>query len=189
MGKFLLSLGLLFAFAACSAAAPINYAFDYSDSDVGFIYEFDGQQFRGKFPDFSGELVIDFQKVANSKVSVTIDTTTAQGGFIFATGALRGPRVLAVDRYPEMRFVSRSAQLEGNGAIVTGDLTVRGVTRPVQLQVTVLRDAGTEPSERDNLILRAQTSLRRSEFHADGYNDLVSDTLNIDIRARIRRIK
>lgn len=189
MGKFLLSVSLLFAFAASLAAAPINYAFNYSDSDVSFTYEFDGQQFRGRFPNFSGELVIDFQKVANSKVRVTIDTTTAEGGFIFATGALKGPKVLAVDRYPEMRFVSRSARPQGNGAIVSGDLTVRDVTRPVDLEVTVLRDAGTEASERDNLILRARTRLRRSEFHADGYSDLVSDTLDVDIRARIRRVK
>ncbi len=189
MGKFLLSLSLLFAFAASAAAVPMNYAFDHSDSDVGFTYEFDGQEIRGKFPDFSGELVIDFQKVLNSTVKVTINTTTAQGGFVFATGALRGPKVLAVDQYPEMHFVSRSARPEGNGAIVSGELTVRGVTRPVELAVTVLRDEGTDPSERDNLILRATTSLKRSDFNADGYSDLVSDTLNIDIRARIRRVK
>lgn len=189
MRNFWTSLAFLFACATSAAAFPIYYAFDHSDSNIGFTYEFDGQKIRGQFPDFSGELVIDFQKVSNSIVNVTIDTTTAQGGFIFATGALRGPKVLAADRYPQMRFVSRSARPEGGGAIVTGDLTVRDVTRPVELVVSVLRDAGTEPTERGNLILRVTTSLRRSDFQADGYSDLVSDMLDIDIRARIRRIK
>lgn len=189
MRKIFLSLGFLFAIAAPLAAAPIRYAFDYSDSDVGFTYAFDGHEFRGGFPEFSGELVIDFQKVANSSVDVKIDTTGAQAGFIFATGALRGPKVLAVNRYPEIRFTSNSAQPEGNGAIVTGDLTIRDVTRPVQLVVTVFRDPGTDPGERDNLILRVSTTIRRSDFNAGGYSDFVSDLLDIDIRARINRIK
>lgn len=189
MRRFWLSLACLFVCAASASAFPIHYAFDHSDSNIGFIYEFDGQEFHGSFPDFTGDLVIDFHKVANSSVSVTIDTASARGGFVFATGALKGPKVLAVDRYPQMRFVSRSARAQDNGAIVTGDLTVRNVTRSVELLVRVLRDAGTEPTERDNLILRATTRLRRSDFDADGYSDLVSDTLDIDIRARIKRIK
>lgn len=189
MRNFWASLAFLFAFATAAAAFPIHYAFDHSDSDIGFTYEFDGQQIRGSFPDFSGDLIIDFHKVMNSLVEVTIDTTTAQGGFIFATGALTGPKVLDVDNFPHMRFISRSTRPEGNGAIVTGDLTVRDVTRTVELTVKVLRDAGTEPTERDNLILRATTRLRRSDFDADGYDEFVSDTLDIDIRARIRRIE
>lgn len=170
-------------------AKPLTYAFDYADSDIGFLYEFDGQEIRGRFPDFTGKLTLDFQKVANSKVDVVIDTTTAQGGFIFATQTLKGPKVLHSTKFPQMRFESTSARTTGNGAIVTGDLTIRDVTRAVDLIVTVLRDAGTQPSERDNLILRIKTSINRSEFNAGGYPDYVSDILDIDIRARIKRVK
>ncbi len=175
--------------AGLGQAAPLTYEFDYSDSEVGFLYEFDGQEIRGKFPDFTGQLTLDFQQVANSKVDVLIDTTTVQGGFIFATQSLKGPKVLHSRKYPQIRFVSRSARAQGNGAIVSGNLTIRDVTRPVDLFVTVLRDAGTDPSERDNLILRVETSIKRSDFNAGGYQEFVSDTLIIVIRARIKRVK
>jgi polyisoprenoid-binding protein YceI len=175
--------------ASLGWAAPLTYAFDYSDSDIGFLYEFDGQEIRGRFPDFTGQLTLDFQKAANSKVDVIIDTTTARGGFIFATQALNGPKVLHSRKYPQMRFVSKSARSSDNGAVVTGDLTIRDVTRPVDLKVTVLRDAGTEASERDNLILWIETRIKRSDFNAGGYQELVSDILGIDIRARIKQVK
>jgi polyisoprenoid-binding protein YceI len=192
MKHFFQSLCTLFCVTLMTGlahAAPITYAFDYSDSDIGFLYEFDGQEIRGRFPDFTGELTLDFQRVANSRVNVIIDTTTALGGFVFATQSLKSPSVLHTTKYPQMIFVSRQARAEGNGAIVSGDLTIRDVTRPVELTVTVLRDAGTEPSERDNLILRVKTSISRSDFDAGGYQEYVSDTLDIDIRARIKRVE
>lgn len=192
MKRYFLGLSTLI-FAAFAAgllqAAPISYAFDYSDSDIGFLYEFDGQEIRGRFPDFTGELKLDFQRVANSQVNVVIDTTTAMGGFVFATQSIKGPKVLHATKFPQMSFVSRKARVDGNGAIVSGDLTIRDVTRPVDLKVTVLRDEGTEPSERDNLILRVKTSIKRSDFNAGGYQEFVSDTLDIDIRARITRVE
>jgi polyisoprenoid-binding protein YceI len=185
----LLAIVWLSLISGAAQSAPFTYAFDHTDSDIGFVYEFDGQDIRGSFPDFTGELVLDFQRVANSKVDVTIDTTTALGGFVFATQSLKGPKVLHSQKFPQMRFVSQSARAEGNGAIVSGDLTIRDVTRPVDLIVTVLRDEGTLASERDNLILRVKTRINRSDFNAGGYQEYVSDILDIDIRARIKRVK
>ena len=189
MRKFLLAVSLLLAVAVPATAEPIKYAFDYDDSNIGFFYVFDGQEFEGSFKKFTGDVVLDFQKPSNSSVNVTIDARSAQTSVFLATDALKSPKVLAVRKYPEMRFVSRSARREGNGAIVTGDLTVRDVTRPVQLDVTVFRDQGTEPTERDTLILRVKTSINRSDYNAGGYPDMVEDEIKIDIRARINRIK
>ena len=189
MRRFFLPVLVLLMTATVSAAAPVRYAFDYNDSNVGFTFVFDGQEFEGNFRDFTGDAVLDFEKAANSSVDVTIDTTSAETGIFLATDALKSPRVLAVRKYPEMRFVSRTARREGNGAIVTGDLTIRDVTRPVELNVTLFRDPGTEPTERDNLILRVTTSINRSDFNAGGYPELVDDEIKIDIRARIYKVK
>lgn len=189
MRGIFLFVSLLLAIAAPLAAKPIKYAFDYEDSNIGFFYVFDGQEFEGRFAEFTGDVVLDFQQPSNSSVNVIIDTTSAQTSVFLATDALKSPKVLAVKKYPEMRFVSRSARREGNGAIVTGDLTVRDVTHPVQLDVTVFRDQGTEPTERDTLILRVRTSISRSDFNAGGYPDMVEDEIKIDIRARINRVE
>ena len=191
MRHFFLSVVVMLATVAASAtaAAPVRYAFDYDDSNIGFVFVFDGEEFRGSFRRFTGDVVLDFERAANSSVDVTIDTTSAYTGIFLATDALKSPRVLAVRKYPEMRFVSRSARRDGNGAIVTGDLTIRDVTRPVELDVRLFRDPGTEPTERDNLILQVTTSINRSEFNAGGYPDMVEDEIKIDIRARINRIE
>lgn len=185
-----MTLKTLFTFlfvtlSTAAAAAPKPYAFDYDNSEIGFTYTLNGQTMRGSFPIFDGMLTVDFADVRNSVVNVAIDARKGRAGFVFATGALRGPQVLDTERFPAIRFTSRDAIMSGKSAEIRGDLTVKGITRPATLDVRFQQVAGQPIEARNTLDMIITTQLNRHEFGASGYRSLVDGTLNITIRARI----
>ncbi|MEM9717138.1 MAG: YceI family protein [Pseudomonadota bacterium] len=178
---------LLLLLAAPAFADADRYNFVPDPEAISFTYEFDNREFRGSFPTYSGNLLLDLDNVPNSSVDVTIETGDGTAGFIFATQTLRGPTMLWSKEYPAMRFVSTSARQVGTEAVLDGNLTIRDVTKPVTLRVQLFRDAGSDPNERDDLTFLATTQFKRSDFGATGYPKLVSDTLNVEIKAQIKR--
>ena len=70
-------------------------------------------------------------------------------------------------------------------AIIQGDVTIRGVTRPIALNAQVFRQQGTEVGDMSKLAVHLTGTIRRSEFGATGWSDLVDDEINMQIVARI----
>ena len=90
---------------------------------------------RGRFTDFSGQIVIG-DSPEDSSVEVTISAATVNSGDDKRDGHLRSPDFLDVEKYPTITFRSTSVGVGPEGrAKVTGDLTVKDVTRPVTLDV------------------------------------------------------
>ena len=171
--------------AQTSIAAPTQYIFDYDASDIGFTYDFSGDTIQGAFPAFTGALVVDFQNIRNSKVEVSIDASKGKGGFVFATSALRGPKVLATREFPTISFKSTAAQVSDGKASVDGNITVRGVTKPMKLRVRFFQLQGNAPDARDELQMVITGRLNRHDFGASGYPDMVGKYLDIKINAKI----
>jgi len=179
--------GLLSLFISPAWATPKAYKFDYGASKIEFIYKFNGEAVKGKFPKFTGDLVLDFENIRNSVIDVSIDTKSAQGGFIFATSALRGPKVLNAAKFPAIIFKSQSAKMINGVAKILGKVTVRGVTRPLTLTARFFNLNGKDPDERDELAVRISGAINRHEFGASGYPKMVGDTLSVEIIAQIKR--
>ena len=182
---FLLSIFCLIT--ATATAAPRAYDFDYSASRIEFIYDFNGDTVKGRFPEFTGDLVIDFADMRKSKVSVSIETGSARGGFVFATSALRGPKILDAKAFPRITFRSIGAKVVNGIAKVDGEITVRDITRPITLTARFFRLEGHDPADRDELALQITGQFNRHEFGASGYDDMVGETLDIRILAKIKR--
>lgn len=90
----------------------------------------------GRFNDFSGEFSYDEKNPAASKVEVIIKTASIDSNHAERDKHLRGEDFLEVDKYPEARFVSTAFKENGDGtAILEGDLTLHGVTRPISIEV------------------------------------------------------
>ena len=174
-----------FSFTSQSLAAVDKYAFQPTEETISFFYAFDGRRIKGAFPTFEGNLDIDFKAVEKSSVDVTITTTDAKGGFVFATQTLRGPNMLWVKKFPEMKFQSTSFKKKGKGAEVEGMLTVKDITKPVTLTVTLFRPQGRDDGDNSVLDFLATTTISLSEFDSNAYPNLVDDALDIEIRSRI----
>ena len=113
---------------------------------------------KGKFSKFNGTIVVDRDHPEQSSVTVTIDAASIDTGIAKRDEHLRG-ELFNVAKYPEITFKSRRVKQTGaNAGEITGDLTMRGVTRAITLNVQLL--SNPEPSR-----WRVTTApLKRSQF-------------------------
>jgi polyisoprenoid-binding protein YceI len=91
---------------------------------------------RGQFSNVTGTLELNDKDVSKSSVEVEIDASTVYTRNEKRDGHLKSPDFFDVGKYPKMTFVSTKVKKAGKGKLaVTGNLTIRGVTKPVTLAV------------------------------------------------------
>jgi polyisoprenoid-binding protein YceI len=99
----------------------------------------------GRFDDFSGRFAYDEKNPAAANVDVTIKTASIDSNYAERDKHVRSKDFLDVEKYPTARFVSTSYQPGADGkALLTGNLTLHGVTRPVTIAVEPI-GAGPDP--------------------------------------------
>ncbi len=186
LAALLLSIGALSA--PSGNAAPQAYALEAEKSRVGFAYRLNGEPMKGHMPVKQADIRIDFADFSKSTIDVVLDVKRARGGVFYATEALRSPSVLHVARYPEIRFRTTRITRRGNGAIVEGLVTIRGITRPLALEAQLFRQKGRPKGDLSQLTVLLTGALNRHDFAASGYRDIVGPKIDLRIIARIRRI-
>jgi len=174
-----------------AVAAPTTYILEAAKSKVGFVFTLNNNAAKGSIPIKSSNIQIDLDALQRSSVDVTLDVRKTRTGLFFATEALKGSSVLDANKFDTIRFVSTgirlgsTGQLSG-GAKITGNLTIRGITKPVTLNATLFRQRGTDAGDLSRLGFRLTGAVSRAAFGATGYSDLVDDTIQLDILARVR---
>lgn len=184
MKRVLLALVLA---ATPLAAAPVDYRLDAAASRVQYRVPFGTDEIFGTMPVESAVIALDFETASRSSVAVTLRADAATASFPFAAQALKGPRVLDAGAFPRITFATTGFRAEGNEAEVAGDITIRGITRPITLRGGLFREEGRAPGDRSELLVRLTGFVNRSEFGADGWSDMVGDRVDIEILARILR--
>lgn len=192
MFRSLLARVGLVAVLAVSVAAPAlavqrQYLLDRDASSVGFTWFLGKDAIKGAMPVDSADIALDFDRLENSRVRVAVDVTGAKAGFLFATQAMMGPKILDAAQYPKIVFQSSRVHRDGPHANVDGELTVRGVTRPVTFRVELYREEGQDPGDLSRVTVLVTGALNRSEFGADGWSDLAGDEVRLRIVARMVR--
>jgi polyisoprenoid-binding protein YceI len=89
---------------------------------------------RGAFTDFSGEAVVDTENPAASKVTVNIKAASVDTGVADRDGHLRSPDFFDVETYPEITFSSTDVTRDGDDWTITGDLSIKGSSRPITVE-------------------------------------------------------
>jgi polyisoprenoid-binding protein YceI len=178
-------LCLILLLAQPAHAAPTAYVLEPERSTVGFATDFGQQVITGRMPVTQANLTLDFDNAGNTTIDVVLDVSRARASFPFAAQALKGDTVLDAQTYPTIRFVSTRVRRDGQSADVQGDLTIRGVTRPVTLQATIYRPEGQAAGDNSHLTVQMTGAVNRSDFGATGFADLVEDEVRLDIVARI----
>ncbi len=123
----------------CVAPAKEIYKFDQTGSTIAFtVHQFLGTT-RGKFANFSGRIEIDRERPENSWVTVQIDVRSLDTRIKKRDDHLRSAEFFNVEKFPNMTFKSRSVKRTGpQSGDILGDLTMRGVTKPVTLHIRLL---------------------------------------------------
>ena len=118
---------------------------------------------KGSFDELEGEVELNGDDFAQSRVSVEIDASSIDTGNEDRDQHLRSEDFLDVDEFPALSF--RSTKVEGteDSFRLPGDLTIRGETREVVLKGKLL-GGGTDPWGNERLAFRAQTTVNRKDF-------------------------
>ena len=175
------------ALAAPAGAAPLPYKLDAGRSSFRYETDFGADKITGDMPVVAANVILDFDNVANCKVAVRLDVAGATASFPFAAQALKGPTMLDAGSFPEISFQSTSVKRKGDGASVAGNITLRGVTRQIVFDANTYLQEGSAAGDLAHLTVRLQGALRRSDFGATGWADMVGDEVRLDILARVDR--
>jgi polyisoprenoid-binding protein YceI len=119
-----------------------TWAIDPAHSSVSFAIRHLMSRVRGTFSDVSGQIVTD-PEPSRSTATAVIATASVSTGHEMRDGHLRSADFFHAELYPEMTFTSTALRQAAGTWILSGDLTIRDVTRPVDLQVEFL---GTDPT-------------------------------------------
>jgi polyisoprenoid-binding protein YceI len=121
---------------AIAAAATETFVFDKAHSQVGFQIRHFLTKVEGRFRDYDGRIVIDRQNPANSRVDVTIQAASIDTGNEKRDADLKSANFFEVDKYPTIAFKSTKVTPNGKDLyLVTGDLTMHGVTKTIVVPV------------------------------------------------------
>ena len=158
------------------------YATDPSHTLVGWkVSHFGFNDYFGQFGDVRGTLTLDPANPSRSVVDITVPVSglaTASGGL---TAHMQRADFFDMANHPEVRFVSTAVEANGDRAVIAGNLTIRGVTRPVILSAR-FSGAGTNPYNRkDTVGFHATTTIKRSDFGMTYGVPLVSDDVELTI--------
>jgi polyisoprenoid-binding protein YceI len=145
------------------------------DTDVKFKYFVAGLPFEGDFKVIKSKFDVNFRDPVQSSFSVKFDLMRSNAGFPLATKAMK--QVLDAYKFPEVTFESDTVEFKDEKFNVVGFLTIRNVSKPVNLIITALHSYSTD-SEKINFSV--QTSFNRRQFGADGYYPLVRDPIIIE---------
>ena len=141
------------------APAGTTWAADPVHSTVGFEVEYAGVSiFRGSFRDFDATL--EGSTLDGSARVASVDVKDEQ-----LSGHLQSPDFFDAERNPEIAFRADTLSLGDDGALSgTGELTIKGVTKPVELQGRLAAAPSVDPFGRERLGLTLETAIDRNEY-------------------------
>ena len=176
------ALALVTLAAGSAVAAPVTYTVDGSHTFPRFSYSHFGYSTQlSSFGKTTGTVVFDAQAKTGA-VDIVIDTTTDNTGFADFNGHIQGEDFLDTAKFPKATFKSTKVVFEGDKpASIEGQLTIKGVTKPVTLTVTSFQAMPHPMMKVPALGANAFVTIKRSEYNAGKYAPYVGDEVRIDI--------
>lgn len=182
--RIIATLLLATVIATPALAAPKTFVLDTSHANIDWrISHFGFSSPSGKLIGATGTVVLDEAKPENSKVEVTLSPKNVVSGVLKLDQHLQAPEFFDTAKFPQAKFVSSKVTQTGKDtARVDGMLTLRGVTKPVTLDVK-LNKIGTNMMGVNTAGFSAHTVVKRSDFGMTAYLPDLGDDVAITIEA------
>ena len=182
MKKYLTAVAIATFTTASAWAAPQTYVIDGSHTFPRFSYNHMGLSTQlSKFTKTSGKVMFD-KEAKTGSVDIVIDMTSVDTGFPAFNGHIQGEDFLNTAKFPTATFKSTKVTFEGDRpAKIDGELTIKGVTKPVTLTVTSFANKQHPMLQKDAIGADAYTVIKRSEFDAGKFVPAVGDEVRIDV--------
>jgi polyisoprenoid-binding protein YceI len=191
--KFSTFTAALLLCAVASFGATSTWKLDPQHSSAQFSVRHLGiSTVRGAFSKVTGTVNYDEQDVSKSSVDVTIDVSTVDTREPARDKDLRSDKFFDVEHFPSMTFKSKKVEQAGAGKLkITGDLTIRGTTKEVVLDVDGPTAPVKDPWGNQRAAVSATSKVNRQDFGVkwnatiDNGGVVVGDDVNITIDAEI----
>lgn len=173
---------LAIVFAAPAFADPQTYLVDPNHTYPRFEYNHFGfsNQIQ-RFNKTSGTIIFDRTGKTGS-VNIAIDARSVDTGYPLFNEHLQGEDFFDTARFPLITYKSTAVRFEGDKpSAVDGNLTIKGITRPVTLTVTSFQTMSHPILKREALGANAVARIKRSDFNAGKYAPNVSDEVTLSI--------
>ncbi|MCC6591722.1 MAG: YceI family protein [Xanthomonadales bacterium] len=174
----------------CAARGVERVTLDSRQLSIGFEVQWLGfWRIAGRVADAWGEFAFDPVDPGRSRLKVTARTASIRTGFGAGDQQLKSARFFDTDRFPLLTFESTRIDMTDRASgIVTGNLSMRGVTRPVQLTYRMSIDSAQPPGPAPLPVrlLDASGLVQRSEWGMTSLIPEISDEVRLEIRASLR---
>lgn len=179
-----LTLGLMTTVAtAWALAAPVQYKID--PTHTATIFSWDHLGFStpsGNFTNIQGVINVDNEKPANSFVDVTIPVSSVNTSVTALDKEFQEEAWFNAAKYPNITFKSTKVETQDRKHFkITGDLTVKGITKPVVLDAVLNKQAEHPMAKLPAIGFNATTSFSRSDFGIANYVPNVGDKITVNI--------
>jgi polyisoprenoid-binding protein YceI len=180
---------------ASPALAADTYQFDKSHTTVGFQVRHIFTMLGGKFQDFSGTIKVDRARPESSSVEFTVQVASISTNEPKRDEHLKSPDFFDVANHPTITFKSTAVKPAGNNVYqVTGNLTLRGVTKSITIPVTLLGE-GKDPWGNEKIGFETSTTLDRKDYGInwnktlDQGGVLVGDEVKVQVSVEANKVK
>ncbi|AJP48757.1 polyisoprenoid-binding protein [Rugosibacter aromaticivorans] len=173
---------LAIAASVPAIAAPETFVIDNSHTFPRFSYSHFGYSTQlSRFDKTSGKIVFD-SAARSGSVDVVIDTKSVDTGFPLFNQHIQGEDFLDTTKYPTATFKSTAVRFDGDVPVaVDGNLTLKGVTKPVTLTISSFQHMPHPMLKKDAIGANASVTVKRSAFNAGKYAPYVGDDVTISI--------
>jgi polyisoprenoid-binding protein YceI len=181
--------GLAAAIALPASAGTTTYQIDPRHSSAGFgVTHLMISTVRGEFHGVTGTVVVDDADISKSTVNVTIDATSVDTREPDRDKHLKSEAFFDVAKYPTITFQSTKVERNADGTLkVTGNLTIRGVTKTAVLTATLPKAPIKDPWGLQRTAVSASTRINRQDFGVawnqklDSGGVVVGDDVNVSL--------
>lgn len=181
------AIRLIFASLFISVSAFAQWTIDKGHSKFTFIAEHHGiSEVDGYFKKFDGKITATKDDLSDAVFEITVETPSLNTDLEMRDNHLKSEDMFNIEKFPTMTFKSTSlTKVGGNKYKMAGDLTIKGVTKPVTLDVTMNGPAAhPNPNNKKlQLGIKATTTIKRSDFGIGGKLATVMVSDEISIRA------
>lgn len=156
------------------------YQIQEASSQVGFCVASQFKEVAGTFREFQGGLALGTPDGSNGQTMVVVNTASLETDHAVIDPLIKGERFFDTRNYPVILFVSTGFKWTGaRSAVLTGNLTLHGETRPVVFNVELTNITEDMAGQTDMVLFKATTAINRSDFGMDTLSSLVSDTVRL----------
>jgi polyisoprenoid-binding protein YceI len=166
------------------------YRVQTATSQIRFCVDSKIQNVEGSFKEIKGGIALHQQQANSDQAVIVIKTDSLETDSTMVKKVIKSPTFFDVENHPEILFVSTGVEWRSpTRAVLKGNLTLRGVTKPVVFNVELQGVKGKPSGNGDDILVTATTSIRRSDFGMDGLPGMVNDSVKLRMSVKAKKYR